>query len=441
MSNKIYINNSLKPFNKILKIEGDKSLSIRWALLASQANGKSISTNLLKSEDVLSTLSSLKKLGIKIKLFKNSCEIYGMGINGFKYKKNITLNAGNSGTFGRLMMGLLIHSKNKIKIIGDKSLSKRDFYRVTKPLEKFGAQFQTKSGKLPIIINGTNNPKPIKYFEKKGSAQCKSAVMFAALNTDGETIIKAKKSRDHSELLFRYLKLPIKILKRKNYDLIKIRGRKKIKPLNYKIPADISSSAFFIVLTALCANSRLIIKDVNINPSRIGIIRILKMMGVKILLKNIRTLKGEKIADLYVRSAKSLKAIKCPSKLNSSAIDEFLLIFLVAAKAKGISTFRNLSELNQKESPRLLWGSKILSKMGVKNRVNKDSIKIYGNPNLEVKKKIVIKDFLKDHRVFMTSSIASLCFGGKWQINDKDSIKTSFPSFLKKIAFLGAKIQ
>jgi len=167
MSNKIYINNTLKPFNKILKIEGDKSLSIRWALLASQANGKSISTNLLKSEDVLSTLSSLKKLGVKIKLKKNSCEIFGLGINGFKYKKNIILNAGNSGTFGRLMMGLLIHSKNKIKIIGDKSLSKRDFYRVTKPLEKFGAKFQTKSGKLPIIINGTKNPKQIKYFENK----------------------------------------------------------------------------------------------------------------------------------------------------------------------------------------------------------------------------------------------------------------------------------
>jgi 3-phosphoshikimate 1-carboxyvinyltransferase len=165
------------------------------------------------------------------------------------------------------------------------------------------------------------------------------------------------------------------------------------------------------------------------------------MMGVKILLKNMKTLKGEQIADLYVRSAKSLKAIKCPSKLNSSAIDEFLLIFLVAAKAKGVSTFKNLSELNQKESPRLLWGSKILSKMGVKNIVNKDGIKIYGNPSLKIKKKIVIKDFLKDHRIFMTSSVASLCFGGKWQINDKDSIKTSFPSFLKKIAFLGAKIQ
>ena len=129
-----------------------------------------------------------------------------------------------------------------------------------------------------------------------------SAVMFAALNTYGQTIIKAKKSRDHSELLFRYLKLPIKILKKKNFDLIKIKGKQDIRPLNYKIPSDISSSAFFIVLTALCSNSKLIIKNVNINPSRIGIIRILKMMGVKILFKNIKTLKGKKIADLSIKS-------------------------------------------------------------------------------------------------------------------------------------------
>ena len=441
MSNKIQINNTLKPFNKIIKIEGDKSLSIRWALLASQANGKSVSKNLLKSEDVLSTLNSLRKLGVKVKLSKNSCEIYGMGINGYKYKKNIIIDAGNSGTFGRLITGLLVHSKNKIKIIGDKSLSKRDFYRVTEPLKKFGAKFQTNFGKLPIIIKGTSNPKPIKYFEKRGSAQCKSAVMFAALNTPGETIIKAKKSRDHSELLFKYLKLPIKISKKKKYDIIKIIGKKKIKPINYNIPADISSSAFFIVLAALCANSKLKIKNVNINPSRVGIIKILKMMGIKILLKNIKSFKGEKIADIHVRSTKSIKAIKCPSNLNSSAIDEFLLLFLVAAKAKGISIFKNLSELNKKESPRLFWGSKILSKMGVKNIVNNDSIKIYGNPTLKLNKKIIIKGFLKDHRIFMTSTIASLCFGGKWQIDDKDSIKTSFPSFLKKITFLGAKIQ
>jgi 3-phosphoshikimate 1-carboxyvinyltransferase len=440
MLNKIKINKIIKPFNKILEIEGDKSLSIRWALLASQASGKSKSINLLKSEDVISTLNCLKKLGVKIKFKKKICEIYGLGLNGYNYKKDITLDAGNSGTLARLIMGLLVHAKIKIKIIGDKSLSTRDFYRITNPLKKFGAKFKTNSGKLPIIIEGTDMPQAIKYNETRGSAQCKSAVMLAALNTNGETIIKAKKSRNHSELLFKHLKLGIKIDKKKDIDLIKVRGKKKIKPFNYLIPSDISSSSFFMVLTALSKNSKLKIKNVNINSSRIGIIKILKLMGVKINLKNTRNYKGEKIADLLIKSTKSLKPINCPTQLNSSAIDEFLLIFLVAARANGISTFKNLSELNQKESPRLIWGSKILSMMGVKNVVTKDNLKIYGNPDLKVKKKVVIEKFLKDHRIFMACTIAALTFGGNWLINDKDSIKTSFPSFLKKIRYLGAKI-
>ena len=163
-------------------------------------------------------------------------------------------------------------------------------------------------------------------------------------------------------------------------------------------------------------------------------------MGVSILLINKRQYKGEKIADLIVESSTKLKAINCPSKFNSATIDEFLLLFLVAAKAKGISQFKNLSELNQKESPRLIWGSKILNKLGVKNIITKDSIKIYGNPDLQVQNKIIIKKFLKDHRVFMTSVVAALTMGGEWQIHNKDSINTSFPSFLKKMNFLGANI-
>jgi len=159
------------------------------------------------------------------------------------------------------------------------------------------------------------------------------------------------------------------------------------------------------------------------------------------MIKNKRNYKGEKIADLTIKSEKNLLPINCPTKLNSAAIDEFLLIFLVAARANGVSYFKKLSELNQKESPRLIWGAKILKMMGVKTIVTSDSIKIFGNPNLKVKKNIYIKKFLKDHRVFMTSVVAALIFGGKWQIFDKDSIKTSFPSFLNKIKSLGAEIK
>ena len=207
----IKIKKKIKKFNKNLITVGDKSLSIRWALLASQSLYKSRSYNLLISEDVINTLSCLKKLGVKIKLTKKFCEIYGVGLNGFKYKKKLSLNAGNSGTLGRLIMGLLVHSKNNVELKGDRSLSKRDFLRVSEPLAKFGARFKTNFGKLPIVIKGTDEAMPISYHENKGSAQCKSAVMLAALNTNGETTIKAKKSRDHTELLFRHLKIPIKI--------------------------------------------------------------------------------------------------------------------------------------------------------------------------------------------------------------------------------------
>jgi len=433
MSNSISINRTIRPFNKTVKIEGDKSLSIRWALLASQATGKSSAINILKSEDVLNTLKCLKKLGVKIKLFKNKCTIKGVGINGYNYKKKIILNAGNSGTLGRLISGLLIHSENKIKIIGDKSLSKRDFLRIVKPLEKFGAKIYSSKGKLPIIIEGTKNPKPIKYIENRGSAQCKTAIMLASLNTRGTTIIKAKKSRNHTELLFKYLKIPIRVTRKTDYDLIKTNGVKKINSFNYDIPSDISSSAFFMILTALSKESKLIIKKVNINPSRTGIVKILKMMGVNIFFKNINIYKKEKTADIIIKSANNLKAINCPKTLNSSAIDEFLAIFLIAAKAKGVSYFKGLSELNKKESPRLKWGSKILKSMGIKTITTDDSIKIFGNPNLKINKKVIIKNYLKDHRVFMTSVIAALAFGGNWIIHDKDSIKTSFPSFLKII--------
>ena len=434
MINILRINKIIKPYNQKIVIEGDKSLSIRWVLLASQAVGKSKGYNLLMSQDVLATIDSIKRLGIKVKMHKDYCEIIGNGINGFKYKKNLTINARNSGTLGRLLLGLLIKSPQKIKLIGDKSLSKRDFSRVTLPLERFGAKFHYKvKNKLPLTILGSQSIKGIRYLEDRGSAQCKSSVMLAALNSSGTTFIKAKRSRNHSELLFKYLKIPIKIKKTKKYDFIDIRQPKKIRSFNYQIPGDISSSAFFMVLTTLTNDSKLLIKNVNINPSRIGVIIILKKMGAKILLKNQRNYRGEKIADILIKSSNNLKAINCPSELNSSAIDEFLVIFLLAAKAKGISYFKGLSELNQKESPRLNWGSKILNMMGVKTELTKDSIKIYGQPNLKIIKPILIKNYLKDHRVFMMSTIAALTCGGQWKIHDKDSINTSFPSFLKII--------
>ena len=434
MSGTFIIKEKIKSFKKKITIEGDKSISIRWVLFSSLASGTSKAKNLLMSEDVLAAIQAIKKLGIKV-IFKNGiCNIYGKGINGYRYKRNLTLDAQNSGTLGRLILGFLTNSSYQIKLIGDKSLSQRDFKRISDPLSLFGAKFNLKNKKnLPLKIIGKSDLRPIKYFEKRGSAQCKSSVIFAGMRTNGTTYIKAKKSRNHTELLCKHLKLPIKVKSKKDYDYIEIKKVNKIKKLNYNIPADISSSAFFIALTILNKNSSLLIKNVNVNPSRIGIIKILKKMGISIFLKNKKIYKGERKADIFVKSPKKIKSINCPTKYNSGAIDEFLVIFLIAAKANGISYFKNLEELNQKESPRLVWGSKILNKLGIKNIATKNSIKIYGNPKLIISKDITIKNYLKDHRVFMTSVIAALSFGGKWKIHDKDSIKTSFPNFIKTL--------
>ena len=437
MPNVVVIKKKINQFKKTITVSGDKSISIRWILFSSLASGVSTAKNLLISEDIIATINAIKKLGIKSKIKKNECKIYGRGLDGYKYRKNITINAKNSGTLGRLILGNIINTPFPIKLTGDKSLSKRDFKRITNPLSKFGVKFKLRKNKyLPLIIKGSKKLKPIRYLENKGSAQCKSSVILGGLRTNGTTIIKAKKSRNHTELLCKYLNLPITVKSEKNFDKIKVTKPNKIRNLNYHIPSDISSSAFFIVLTALAKNSELIIKKVNVNPSRTGLIQILKRMGVKILLKNQKYYKGEKIADIKIISPKLLKPINCPSKLNSGAIDEFLVIFLVAAKAKGISYFKNLAELNQKESPRLEWAKKILTKIGIKTITTKDSIKIFGNPNLDVNRKITIKNYLKDHRVFMTSVIAALSFGGSWHIHDKNSINTSFPNFLNTINFL-----
>ena len=436
----VTIKNKLKKFKKKIYISGDKSISIRCVLLASQAIGVSKIYNLLESEDIFNTLKSVKKLGIKVKKKKNYYEISGLGLNGYKARKGLTLNAGNSGTFARLILGLLVNINEEVKLIGDKSLSNRDFSRITEPLKLFGTRATTFKNKLPVKIRGAEYLRPIDYHEKIGSAQCKSAVMLAALKAPGITKIKAKRSRNHTELLFKNLGIPIKTEIKNNYDYIEVRGLHNFKGFSYKIPGDISSCSFFLVLTILSDDSELIIRNVNINFTRNGIIKILNLMNANISISNKKKYKGELIADLKIKSRKNLKSINCPAKYNTTAIDEFLVIFLIAAKAKGTSTFKNLEELNQKESPRLDIAIKFLKEIGIKVSRNKNDIKIVGNPNLNLNGKYIIKNFRKDHRVFMMSCIAAFSFGGYWKIYNPESVNTSFPNFFKIIDQLGKKL-
>ncbi len=440
MHNQVKISNKIKKFNEKISVSGDKSISIRCVLLATQAIGTSRIYNLLESEDVLNALKSIKKLGVNYKKKKDFYEIESFGLRSLNKSNRVVVNAGNSGTLARLILGILVDNDNEVTLKGDNSLSGRDFTRVIEPLKKFGVNFRVKKKNLPLIIKGTKFLRPINYYEKLGSAQCKSAVMLAALKTPGITKIKAKKSRNHTELMFKELGIPIKVIKEKYYDFIEISGLTNFKSFEYRVPGDLSSSAFFLVLTLLSKESKIRIKNVNINETRTGIIKILNRMNAKIVYKNKKRYKGEIVSDILVKSVNNLKGIRCPKSLNSSAIDEFLVIFLVAAKAKGISTFSDLGELNKKESPRLNIAIKLLKMMGIKVLRKNNDVKIYGNPKLNLKGKFTVKNYSKDHRVFMMSCIAALTFGGNWEIFDKDSTYTSFPYFLKIIKQLGAEI-
>jgi len=440
MTTHILIKNKLNNFNKKIKVSADKSISIRSVLLASQAVGTSKISNLLESDDVLNSLRVIKKLGINYTKVGKAYYIKGYGLNGFNIRNKTVLNAGNSGTLARLILGLLVKSNSKVKLVGDKSLSKRDFSRVIKPLRLFGVNIESKNNLLPLQIQGTDFLRPIKYDENIGSAQVKTCIIFSALNTPGITQINSKISRNHTELFLKFLKYPIKVIKKSGKEKILVEGLQQFNSFKYEVPGDISSASFFIVLTLLSKNSKIVIKKVNVNKSRIGIISILNMMGAEIRLKKKTIYNGEEIADIHVKSKKNFNAINCPSKLNSSAIDEFLIIFLVAAKANGVSKFQDLGEMNKKESKRLDLAIKFLKLIGIKVDRYQNDISIHGNPDLTLTKKFEMKNFLKDHRIFFLCCIAALTLGGKWKINDKDSINTSFPDFLKTLRMIGAKI-
>ena len=442
MKKTVFISKKINNFNKKIYIPGDKSLSIRFVLLAAMAVGKSSAYNILKSSDLMSSLKAIYKLGINYRIKKNLCEIYGKGLSGFKFKNNTTINAGNSGTLARLIFGLLIDSKNTVILKGDKSLKKRDFSRVIKPMQMMGQNIKSSNNKLPIKIRGTNFPRAIHYFEKIGSAQVKSCILLAAMKTPGITKIEATHSRNHTENFFKYLKLPIQIKKKGSLDLIKFSGMKNYKGFNYVIPGDISSASFFIVLALLTKNSKILIKNVNVNNSRTGIIDILKKMNGRIKIKNKKIYKGEEVADIECKYSPNLKGIKINPQVNSRAIDELPLIFCLAcAKAKGISYAKNLGELRHKEQDRLKFVLKFLKMIGIKAIEKNNNLKIYGNPNLKLNGSYIVKNFMKDHRAFMLACIAALTLGGRsWSIHDVDSVNTSFPNFISILKSLGAKI-
>ena len=438
----VLINQKINQFNKKIKIPGDKSCSIRAILLASQCIGVSQIKNLLESDDVLNCIDALKKsLGVKIVKKNNIYLVYGNGLNSFKLKKKITkIYVGNSGTFARLLFGLLSTIPNKFYVYGDQSINKRDFTRVRQPLEKVGAFFYPKNKKtLPLIIEGTNIPLAQKHIEKMGSAQVKGLILMSALSTPGITTVEERKiSRSHTEIFLKMINADIKIKKVKKNKLISLKGQKNLYSFNYTVGSDPSSAAFLIALTLLTPGSKLSIHNILCNETRIFFLKILQKAGANIKINNVREISGELMGSITVSSSK-LKPIIISENIGQF-IDELPILFIIASLTKGISKFKNIGDLKNKESDRLLESIKILDQAGIKCKMTKDSMQIYGKNKVKNKNRSILTKTDGDHRICMSATILSLVTGIKTKIKNFETVNTSFPDFIPLVKKLGGKI-
>ena len=435
-------NFSIKPFKKKIEVDSDKSLSIRSFLIGSISQDISRVTNVLESEDVISTINCLKKLGITIKKKGlKSYVIHGKGLGSFSAKKNLQLNFGNSGTLARLLIGLLSTTPGlEIKVKGDSSLNKRNMKQLLELMSEFGAEFipQNKYN-FPLKLISTEMPIGIRY--KAGvSAQLKSAVILAGLNAYGTSeIVEEKKSRDHSENLLVQNKKAIKITKGKK-KIIEVFGKKSLKPINLKIPGDPSSAAFFTALTILNKNSFLEIKNVGLNPTRTGFYELLKKHGAKIQFSNLKKRNNEIFGNIIIKSCK-IRPIKAPKEYYVKATDEYPILFVLAALTKGVSIFKGIEDLSNKESNRIKEMQKVLKQIGIKSFYSKKGLKIFGKNYIEKKNKKISVPNLGDHRICMSTQILALITGIKTKINNFETVYTSSPSFLKIIKILGGKFE
>ena len=438
----VSVKKKIEKFNKKIEIPADKSCSIRAILFASQCIGISKIKNLLESEDVLNCINALKiSLGVKIIKKKNIYQVYGNGLNSFKVRKKITkIYVGNSGTSARLLFGLLSTHPGKFYLYGDQSMNKRDFTRVTQPLEKVGAFFYPRNKKtLPLTIEGTNMPLAQKHIENRGSAQVKGLILMSALSTAGITTIEEKKiSRNHTELFLKKINADIKIRKLKKGNLISLRGQKNLYGFDYTVGSDPSSAAFLIALTLLTPGSKLVIHNVLCNDTRIFFLKVLKKVNANIKINNLRKVSGELLGSITVSSSK-LKPIII-SKDIGKLIDELPILFIIAALTKGVSKFKNVADLKNKESNRLLESKKILTQAGIKCKITKDSMVIYGKDKIETKNKSILTKIRGDHRICMSSVIFALVTGIGTKIKNFETVNTSFPGFIALIKNLGGNI-
>ncbi len=438
----LVIDKPINNFKKIITVDSDKSISIRSFLLGSISQGISVINNVLESEDVFSTISCLRKLNIKISYLGNrTYRIFGKGLGSYRAKSNSKLNFGNSGTLARLLIGIITSTPNlNLNIFGDRSLNKRSMKNLIKLMSEFGAEFVPKNKFFfPLRIVSTNYPIGITY-RSGTSAQLKSAVILAGLNSYGDTnIIENFKSRNHTENMLTKNKKAIKITDGK-VKKIKVFGKQGLDKFLINVPGDPSSAAFFTALTLLKNNSSLKIKNVGLNQTRIGFYNLLKQSGAKIKFLNKKKVNNELVGDIIVKSS-NLRPIKASKKYYLNTTDEYPILFIISALTKGNSVFSGISDLKNKESDRVREMQKILKQIGIFSRFNKGQLLIKGKKLIKNKiKKIKVPD-LGDHRICMSAAILGLLTGFDTRIKNFETVGTSSPSFLKIVKQLGGSFE
>ena len=440
----LYISKPIRIFNKTVNVDSDKSISIRSFLIGAISHNISEIKNVLESEDVFSCINCLRKLGVKINKVKTKHYlVYGKGLGSLYAKKNTVLDCGNSGTTARLLIGLLSTNPDiQVKIKGDHSLNKRNMIKLINLLSGFGATFLPKNKKnFPLTLISSEIPVGIEY--RAGvSAQLKSAAILAGLNANGVTnVIEEKQSRNSTENMLLQSPNILKIKKnKKNQNHIKVFGKNYLNPLKVNVAGDPSSAAFFTALTLLTSGAKLKIKHVGLNPRRIGFYNILKKHGAKIKFKNVKKINNEEVGDIEVQNSK-LKAIKSSPDWFATTVDEYPILFVIAALTSGTSVFKGIGDLANKESNRIEEMRKVLIQIGVKCKSKKNEMKIYGRKKIEKFNDVIKVPNLGDHRICMSAVILSLVTGIKAEIKNFETVNTSSPSFLQIIKLLGGKFE
>lgn len=405
-----------------LRVPGDKSISHRSVMLGALAEGETRITGLLEGEDVLSTLGAFRAMGVQAEgPYAGGLTVQGVGLHGLR-APNAALDMGNSGTAMRLMAGILAGQAFASELTGDESLRKRPMRRVADPLSQMGAMIVTEAGGLPPLkIQGSQGLRGIDYVLPMASAQVKSAVLLAGLYAKGTTTVtEPAPTRDHTERMLRGFGYAVSVEGRR----VSLQGGGRLTGCSIAVPADISSATFFLVGAAIAPGSDVVLEHVGINPTRIGVINILKAMGAQIELQNAREVGGEPVADIRVQSSR-LRGIVIPQTQVPLAIDEFPALFIAAACAEGETVLTGAEELRVKESDRIAVMARGLRTLGIEAQETRDGIVIQGGCLGEGE-----IDSAGDHRIAMSFAIAGLRAQGPLRIRDCKNVATSFPGFV-----------